>query len=276
MAFNPTEEGDDLNAASINDRFAEVTAEMNALKPDQIARRRLGQHHTPDLLDPYNLFTLFSGGSDDALVDVERYDNTIPGPLGGPSGGIENYLELFAPSGPYGPYVRTPGAGNVAEEGWLIPRSVGAPEGMNVVLNSAYDLDTPNLQGLKVNAWIDIRDMLDEPNPEDPDANASAKNGDWAVYLGIGIRDSAGTRHVILRSVRRISSLAGQYGPLATMTTIQENDLTAGTLNGTVQEVFGAVLSGLWDAGVNQHGNVEVEIKQFAITLEPLRGGVLE
>lgn len=271
MSFNPTEEGDKLDAASIEDRFAEVTAEMNDLKVDQFARRRLGHNHTPSLLDPYSLFDLFTGGSDDALVADEHYDNTIP--VAG--GGIQLYLELFAPSGPYGPYTR-PVAPAVGEDGWLIPRSATAPEGMNVVLSTPTDLVTHNLLGLKVNAWIDIREMLEAPNLADPTTNPAVSFGSAALYLGIGIRDSAGTRHVIERSIRRVSAPLGRFGPLAAMTVITPADLSAGTLNGTLAEVFGAVISGVWDAAVNQHASSEPAIRQFAVTVEPLRGGDLD
>jgi hypothetical protein len=111
MAINVTQEGDDLTAASVDDRLAEVADEYNSLNQDALARRRLYAQQLPAAADLFTLFTNgYTGGSAAAATD-ERYDNTLPvgqdNPGVGPgTGGVHSYLELFAPSGPFGSYTR--------------------------------------------------------------------------------------------------------------------------------------------------------------------------
>jgi hypothetical protein len=78
MAINVTQEGDDLTAASVDDRLAEVADEYNSLNQDALARRRLYAQQLPAAADLFTLFTNgYTGGSAAAATD-ERYDNTLP------------------------------------------------------------------------------------------------------------------------------------------------------------------------------------------------------
>lgn len=276
MAINVTEEGDDLTAASVDDRIQEVADELNAVTQDDLGRKRLNEFQLPDLLNAAGLFTLYSGGSEltvTGTAPAEQYDNTLPTGSGVDTGGVQNYLELFAPSGPYGPYTRV----GVAEEGWLIPRSAGsAGPGMSVVLNAATDLTSNNLLGIKATAWVNMQDSLTSvPTGGDPNFTAVGYEEQAAFYLGIGIKDSAGTRHVINRTIRRLHP-GKPFTGWSTSTLVVPADLSAGTLNGTVNEVFGAVLSAVWLSTVDQHGSLEFNIREFSIVVEPIRAGVLD
>jgi hypothetical protein len=284
MAINVTEEGDDLTAASVDDRLTEVADEYNSLNQDALTRRRLYAEHLPAAVDFFTLFTNgYTGGSAAAATD-ERYDNTLPvgqdNPGVGPgTGGVHSYLELFAPSGPFGSYTRAPGG--IAEEGWLIPRSLGSPatEGMFVELAQATDLTTQQMVGIKATAWINLKAAGPgtDPNAVTQDPNAQTANYDtFCMYLGIGVEDSDGNRRVINRSIRRVNGRQAAFGPISTMTVIVPSDLSQGSLTGNVKSIFGAVLSALCHADVNQHGSIEPEIKEFNITVEPIRAGVLE
>jgi hypothetical protein len=278
MAINVTEEGDDLTAASIDDRLQEVVDEFNALTKDDMGRKRLNDTQLPELLNASGLFTLDNGTSGSAVTGArpeESYDNTLPTGSGADTGGVHNYLELFAPSGPYGPYTR--GSGNVAEEGWLIPRNSGSlGPGMSVVLNAATDLTSDNLLGIKAIAWVNLAYTLSSLTvSNDPNFTAVSYERQAAVYLGIGIKDSAGTRHVLKRTIRR-TGLGRDYSSLSVSTLITPEDLTEGTLNGTVEEVFGAILSAVWLSTVDQHGSIEPKIAEFSIVVEPIRAGVLD
>lgn len=297
MAINVTEEGDDLTAASVDNRLQEVADEYNALSQEDLNYRRLNHNQTPALINVGSLFTAYSGGSRfDPVPLFGRYDNTLPTGSGADGGGVHTHLELFAPSGPYGPYTR--GAGNVAEEGWLIPS--GSGNNMEVILNGPTNMTDAGLAGIKATAWVNyqapvksvetlILDVVTEPN-NDPNFNrdtgpASSGTGtvkdpiayayQTACYLGIGIVDSAGTRHVLNRTIRRISPETGYTGAWTTTTLIRPEDLSEGTLNGTVREIFGAVLSALWLSTTDQHASRQMRIKEFQITVEPVRGGDL-
>jgi hypothetical protein len=57
MAINVTEEGDDLTAASVDDRLTEVADEYNSLNQDALTRRRLYAEHLPAAADFFTLFT---------------------------------------------------------------------------------------------------------------------------------------------------------------------------------------------------------------------------
>jgi len=277
MSFDPTEEGDRLEAASVNDRLTEVANALNDLPARHVARGRLGEHHLPDLLNATTLLNNFTAGSDETLLLDERYDNTIP--VAG--GGIGNYLELFAPSGPYGPYTR-PAAG-IAEEGWLIPRTSGtAPtgDGMSVVFNRSSNLVFDGLVGLLATAWVAVEDVLEVADDPllDPNADPNATVDLFfnSVYLAIGIRDMSGTRRIIERSIRRVTSSTVRRGPMSTLTYITAADLTAGSLDGTVEEVFGAVISGVAASDAAQHAPLDLVLRRFQISVEPIRAGVLD
>jgi hypothetical protein len=292
MAINVTEEGDDLTAASVDNRLQEVADEYNALSQEDLNYRRLNHTQTPALINVGSLFTEYSGGSPFSGAAVSRYDNTLPTGAGADGGGVHTHLELFAPSGPYGPYTR--GAGNVAEEGWLIPSQGG--NNMEVVLNGPTNMTDAGLAGIKATAWVNyqapvksvetlILPVATEPS-NDPNFNRDtgpvfgtktqvAYAYQTACYLGIGIVDSAGTRHVLNRTIRRISPETGYTGAWTTTTLIRPEDLSEGTLNGTVREIFGAVLSALWLSTTDQHASRQMRIKNFQITIEPVRGGDL-
>jgi hypothetical protein len=150
---------------------------------------------------------------------------------------------------------------------------------MFVDLAQGTDLTTQQMVGIKATAWINLRaagPALD-PNPLTQDPNAQTANYDtFCMYLGIGIEDSDGNRRMINRSIRRVNGRQAAFGPISTMTVIVPSDLGQGSLGQSVKSIFGAVLSALCHADVNQHGSIEPEIKEFNITVEPIRAGVLE
>jgi hypothetical protein len=150
---------------------------------------------------------------------------------------------------------------------------------MFVELAQATDLTTQQMVGIKATAWINLKAAGPgtDPNAGTQDPNAQTANYDtFCMYLGIGVEDSDGNRRVINRSIRRVNGRQAAFGPISTMTVIVPSDLSQGSLTGNVKSIFGAVLSALCHADVNQHGSIEPEIKEFNITVEPIRAGVLE
>lgn len=278
MSFDVTNEGDPLDALSVDGRLSDVATAYNDLTAAGIRRKSLGDRHLPALTDPTTLFTKYSGGSDEALLANERYDNTLP--VAG--GGVHNYLQLFAPSGPYGSYTR-PAAG-IAEEGWLIPQTSGAAEAMEVQLNRSTELGnratSDGVDAVLATAWIAVESLLDVADDPgtDPNADPNAIVDAFfnCVYLGIGVEDSSGARKIINRSIRRVTASGARRGPISTATLITAADLTA-PLDGRLEKVFGAVVSGVAAAdAASQHAPLDLTLRRFRIDVEPVRGGVLD
>lgn len=271
MAITIPEEGDTLNAASIQTPLDTLRADVNALTRSELATRGLGENHLPSRADGNGLLTVFSAVSPPGIATGGNlYENTLPN---GSTGGVHGHLETFLAQ-VYGPYT-SPGFGgaHTADEGWLIPAATGGlTHKMEIPLTAPHDL-ADGVTALRVTAWVDLQDCLDEPDGGDPENNGSVAQGEGALYLGIGVQDGAGTRHVIHRSIGRWSALAARFGPCTTKLTLTADDLTEGTLDGTVEKVFAAVLSAVWDGGVNQHGSIEPYIKHYALVVEPLYGG---
>lgn len=269
------EEGDSLSASSINDRFTELAACFNDLADSDLNLWCFHHQHLPSRATGRGFFDVYSAVSDPAAPTAgELYENTLPDGVG--IGGVEASLELFHPQ-VYGPYT-APGFGgpHTADEGWLIPsRTAGsaANNAMQVTMTSRTDFSS--LQGVRVTGWVELRESRELPD-SDPDSGASSANrGEAVIYVGIGLEDSAGTRHVLNRTVRRFSSQAYLYGPLTVKDMVRNADINLGTLNGNIDKIFVAVMSGIWDAAKNQHGACSPYIRNYALVVEPLQGGVL-
>lgn len=274
MAITIPEEGDALNASSLNTPLNTLRADVNALTRAELAARGLGDVHLPSRATGDGLVTVFSAVSPPGIATGGNlYANTLPN---GATGGVQGHLETFVAQ-IYGPYAG-PALGGVPhtdDEGWLIPSATGgATHKMEIALTAAHDL-ADGVTGLRMTAWVDLQEADNQPGIGDVENNATTERGEGALYLGIGVEDESGTRHVIHRSIGRYSTRACSFGPCTTKLTLEAADLSEGTLDGTVAKVFAAVLSGVWDGGGNQHGTLDPYIKHYALVIEPLYGSEL-
>ena len=272
-------EGDDLTATNINAVFTALESRFNDIQLADIQRYSLREEHLPSLADGGGLFSTYGATNDPNVPTAgEGYLNTIPQGVGG-SNGINQYLQSFHPQ-IYGPYTTVPPGSHTADEGWLIPSaSAGSStNAMRVPLDAGDDLS--GLFGIRVHAWLETRETDDNGNPEGGGSGVPSVNeGEPALYMGFGIEDTSGRKHVIARTIRRWSASAINYGCVSSHDIIQASDIAAakvvGVFDDDIAAVFTAIITGLWDADKNQHVPTLCYIRNYGMTVEPLRGGTL-
>jgi len=257
--YNKLDEGDKLDAASLNSRFDAIGGAgqgVNSLGQEDLERNALRNAHTPSLITSSDFP---NGLSKVGFAGVaETYATTLnPGVVGVPAG----YLTTFgaaAPNAPYGPVV--------GDTGWRIPAT-------NNVIADAAEITFPTItvtptyigdyEGFLVRLGI----ALDGIDPTDDVQNGHSPS----VVIGIGWMDGGGTRRVINRSIRWCHIQNRVKGSLDTFTFIKQEDIGAGV---DIQSVFGVI------AGANKNIAVATspapKITFYNLSLIPIRSGALE
>ncbi len=269
--YNKLDEGDQLNADSLNDRFDSIAGTgpdrgLNNLGQADVERYALRREHLPSLITSADFPNgLSKVGPLSKPLATQNYEaflnrNTIGVPAG--------YLTIFGTTGivvaPYGPTVGF-------DDGWRIPATDG------VVANAA-EINFPALisngsssigdyTGLLVRLGI----CLDSANSY---GNVQSREDVPSVVVGIGWTDDSGganPRAVIGRSIRWSNVNNRVKGSLDTFTYITPSDIPAGV---GIQSVFGVI------AGANlNETNAQTpkpRITFYNLDIIPIRAGVLE
>ena len=239
--YTKTQEGDVLNAASLNDRFDEIAGTgpdrgVNNLAQEDLERVALRRNHLPSIIE--------AAGFPNGMCKVGPADSTSIGPsptidtyssflnagvIGLPVAWETTFGGLGA-NPPYGP----PGAADV---GWRIPATGG------VIANAAeievgiarVGTNIGNYQGILVRTSIALhgcgQPVLGGTLP------AYTENVP-SVVIGIGWEDDLGNRKVLDRSVRWSQVCSRIKGSLDTFTLITAQDIPVGR---TLSKVFAVI-----------------------------------
>ncbi len=259
--YNQLDEGDKLDADSLNDRFDTLGGAgqgVNNLGQEDLERHALRVAHTPSLITngdfPNGLGKIGPLG----YPGVETYETTLnPGVVGVPAG----YLTTFgavAPNAPYGPVV--------GDTGWRIPATGNVVADAAEITFPAITATTAfigDYKGFLVRLGI----ALDGIDPSDDNQDPHSPS----VVIGIGWTDDVGTRRVIDRSIRWCHIQNRVKGSLDTFTFIKQEDIGTGV---GIQSVFGVI------AGANKNRAVATspapQITFYNLSLIPIRSGELD
>ena len=263
--YDVLEEGDDLNAASVNGRLSTVGGAgqgVNNLSQEDVERRALRQEHLPSIITPSDFPNGLSKRAPITTLASLPYINTLNTLATGavPVPGYQTF-DLGAPNGPYGP----PAA---AATGWRIVADLNDPAeaaeiGFGPLTASTTSESIGNYRGLLVRLSIGL------------DAVHPGTSGPWgrqgvAVVIAIGWEDHLGNRSVIERSVRWYNYGNVIKGSLDVFTFIKVEDIGN---NNQISKVFGVIASASWGiANPSYHCPI---IKYYNIDVLPIRAGGL-
>lgn len=286
--YNKLDEGDKLDAASLNDRFTSVGGAgqgVNNLGQADLDKRALRQEHLPNVITaadfpnglaargPTTVFGLTEG-------HYKVYDNCLN------EGVLPATYQNFSTAGgngvppcaaPYGP------SNSVAFplDGWRIPainstatRPVGAPfyEDPAEVLFPAIT-NGPSLTPTNPYKGFLVRFSIGLYGAEASPSGNTIQDG---VVIGIGWVSHTGDRHVIEKSVRWFNNLAKFKGSLDTFTFITRDDIVqAGVPQDDVgiAGVFGVVACG--EANSASGGFPASYLDFYNLDMLPIRAGDL-
>jgi len=265
--YDPLEEGDALNAASVNSRLTAAGGAgqgVNNLSQADLERRALRQEHLPRIITASDFPNGLVKLAPITVVNSSPYINTLNTLATGavPVPGYQTF-DLGAPNGPYGP----PAA---AATGWRIIAD------SNITANAAEITFGPltaltaspgsigNYRGILIRLGVSLMEI------------DHTTHGPWgeegiAVVVGIGWEDQLGNRSVIERSVRWFNYHSTVKGSLDVFTFIKAEDI--GNTN-QINKIFGVISSASWGAtSVNYDSPV---IRYYNIDIIPIRAGSLE
>ena len=266
--YNKLDEGDQLNADSLNGRFDSIAGTgpdrgLNNLGQADVERYALRYEHLPSLITSADFPNGLSKVGPLSTPATQNYESFLNAALIGVPAGYLTIFGAVAPNPPYGPCG--------FDAGWRIPAT-------NNVVADAAEINFPALisngsssigdyTGLLVRLGI----CLDSANSYGLiQSNQSAPS----VVVGIGWTDDSGganPRAVIGRSIRWSNVNNRVKGSLDTFTYITPSDIPAGV---GIQSVFGVI------AGANLNENSaqapKPRITFYNLDIIPIRAGVLE
>ena len=268
--YDPLQEGDKLDAASLNDRFNEVGGAgqgVNNLSQSDLERRALRQEHLPRIITssdfPNGLVKLSPSGAAVSAGYINRLNDWTGATFTVPVPDYQTF-DLSAPNGPYGP----PTGVHPANRGWRIiaDNNIAADAAeieFGPLAASTGTGTVGNYTGLLVKLSVEsdsfITGFLVPTNESVP-----------AVVVAIGWEDSLGNRNVIEKSIRWFNSYTAIKASLDTFTFIGADEIGDGN---SINKVFGVIASGVW--GVNSQGYRPPTIRYYNIDMIPIRSGVL-
>lgn len=273
--YTRLEEGDALNASSLNTVFSDLRAALNDIEMTDVAPGALDHQHLPDLSFSGAVNGIYSVRSPD--LDVEKNGVTSSGGAYTGTGGRDQYenfidpgtsiTDTFAPGAtatPHGPVKDVSLLSNI--EGWRIVCFNGLTTyAAELTLASDSTLSGLGLTGLLIRGDVGIYAVDTSSGEPNPDAECLA--------VGIGFEDSSGDRFVVARSVRYFDRhhLRDSAG---VMTFLTDADLNVGEANGVLHSVFMVV------AGASRGVNVTAwtadnQIDFYNLSWTPFVGGAL-
>jgi len=234
--YTKTQEGDTLNAASLNDKFDEIAGTapdqgLNNLGQEDLERFALRRDHLPSIIEsagfPHGMCKVGP-----ATSTVETYSSSLnAGVSGVPAAWLTTFGTLGA-NAPYGP----PGG---ADTGWRIPATGGTPANAAEIevglIRTSQTIG--NYRGILVRISISLNSCL---GPTVFGVSPITHNSP-SVVIGIGWEDQTGTRRVLDRSVRWSQVCNRIKGSLDTFTFILPNDIPDGD---TLTKVFAVIAGG--------------------------------
>lgn len=246
--YTKTQEGDVLNAASLNDRFDEIAGTgpdrgVNNLAQEDLERFALRRDHLPSIIPTPSAAHFPSGmckvgPADSSAGTIDTYSSFLnAGVIGLPVAWETTFGGLGA-NPPYGP----PGAADV---GWRIPATGG------VIANAAeievgiarVGTNIGNYQGILVRTSIALHGC-GQPVGTGP---LTYTYNLPSVVIGIGWEDDLGNRKVLDRSVRWSQVCSRIKGSLDTFTLITAQDIPVGrTLSKVFAVICGANKAAAW------------------------------
>lgn len=201
------QDGDLLDAATLNGETGAIATEVNNVKPWHLRRHALRREHMPDLL-PSDLFPNgFTKMYSAAGVAAQSYDFGQPGAWSTSTVDLQ-LVSTDAPNPPYGP-----GTG----DGWRVPALANVTADAAEVVFPAFNMDDERIAGIYVRGGINLEECF-------PVAALSTKFQD-CVLVCVGFTDGAGNRHVLEDSILPWGKWAWCYGACGTGYFIQQSDL---------------------------------------------------
>lgn len=266
--YDPLQEGDKLDAASLNDRFAETGGAgqgVNNLSQSDLERKALRQEHLPRIVTasdfPNGLTKLSPSGAAVSAGYINRLNDWTGATFTVPVPDYQTF-DLSAPNGPYGP----PTGVHPANRGWRIIADTNvAADAAEIAFGPLTASTASNLIGnytgllvkLGVEADSFISGFLSPTYAATP-----------AVVIAIGWEDNLGNRNVVEKSIRWFNSFTAVKASLDTFTFIEAEDIGNGN---QISKVFGVIASGIW--GDNSNGYRPHTIRYYNIHVTPIRSG---
>lgn len=265
--YNKLNEGDKLDAASLNSRFDALGGAgqgVNNLGQEDLERNALRATHTPSLITASDFPNGLSKIGPLGAGVVQTYGTTLnPATVGVPAG----YLTTFgavAPNAPYGPAV--------GDTGWRIPATgnvvADAAEITFPAITATTDL-IGDYEGFLVRLGI----ALDGIDPYNVLPLGGIDDDAPSIVIGIGWTDNGGNRRVVERSIRWSHIQNRVKGSLDTFTFIKKEDVGTGV---GIQSVFGVIAGANKDVTPPILGSAAPQITFYNLSLIPIRSGELD
>lgn len=264
--YDPLQEGDKLDAASLNDRFSEAGGAgqgVNNLSQSDLDRRAFRQEHLPDIITssnfPNGLVKYYAPSAVSAPYTNRLNTYVFPNYLVP----IPDYqtFDLSAPNGPYGP----PSATSPGNRGWrIIADSNLTARAAEIEFGplSATASNIGNYKGMLVKLGVEYSDfgtvMSNTPLEQLP-----------AVAIAIGWEDNLGNRNIVERSIRLYNTFGEVKGSLNTFTFIKPDDIGDGN---QINKVFGVIAAAGWGVALVP-GIYPPIINNYNIDMIPIRSG---
>ena len=256
--YDRLDEGDKLDAASINDRLSATGGAaqgVNNLGQADIEKRALRQEHLPSVLTTSDFPNGLVKLAPITALSSAPYINTLNTLATGavPVPGYQTFDTVEIPNAPYGPAL-------AAATGWRIIADNNITADAGALQISSGNIG--NYKGLLVRLSVELVDWQD------------TASGPWgmqgiATVLGIGWEDNLG-RHVVERSVRWYNYFNVVKGSLDLFTVIRASDVGN---NNQISKVFGVIASASW--GVTSVNYDSPIIRYYNIDVTPVRAGEL-
>ena len=265
--YDPLDEGDALNAASLNGRFTAAGGAgqgVNNLAQADLERKALRQEHLPNIITASDFPNGLVKLSPLSVTNSNPYINTLNTLATGavPVPGYQTF-DLGATNGPYGPAA-------AAATGWRIVAD------SNVIADAAEITFGPLTATVSTDRIGNYRGILVRMGISLMEISHGGSHGSFgeegiAVVVGIGWTDQAGNRSVIEKSIRWFNYHSVVKGSLDVFTFIQASDV--GNTN-QINKIFGVISSASWGAtSANYDSPI---IRYYNIDIIPIRAGSLE
>ena len=261
--YNKLDEGDQLNAASLNDRFSSIggaATGVNNLGQEDLERLALRRNHVPSLITSASFPNGLSKVGPLLTPAAQQYDAFLnAGVVGVPAA----YLTTFGTTGTNPPY----GPTGAFDAGWRIPATNGViADAAEITFPAITATNTSigNYKGFLVRLGISLDDVI-------APGNAGVNNDAPTIVVGIGWTNNSGARAVFDRSIRWNYVHTRVKGSLDTFIFIKPEDI--GNTVG-IQSVFGVI------AGASKNdSNTQApkpKITFYNIDIIPIRAGDLD